>query len=42
MSRARAGPCLLVPNSIRPSYEACLRRSTQATLSGDGRLQRCV
>ena len=42
MSRARAGPCLLVPNSIRPSYEACLRRSTQAALSGDGRLQRCV
>lgn len=36
MSRARAGLCLLVPNSIRPTYEACLRRSMQATLSGDG------
>lgn len=33
MSRARAGLCVLVPNSLRPSYEACLRRSLQAVLS---------
>ena len=33
MSRARAGLCVLVPNSLRPSYEACLRRSLQAALS---------
>jgi hypothetical protein len=33
MSRARAGLCVLVPTSLRPAYEACLRRSLQATLS---------
>jgi Nuclease-related domain/Uncharacterized conserved protein (DUF2075) len=33
MSRARAGLCVLVPTSLRPSYEACLRRSLQAALS---------
>lgn len=29
MSRARAGLCLLLPNSIRPMYEACLRKTMQ-------------
>ena len=33
MSRARAGLCVLVPTSLRPAYEACLRRSMQAVLS---------
>lgn len=33
MSRARAGLCVLVPTSLRPAYEACLRRSLQAALS---------
>jgi len=33
MSRARAGLCVLVPTSLRPAYEACLRRSLQADLS---------
>jgi hypothetical protein len=33
MSRARAGLCVLVPDSLGPAYEACLRRSLQATLS---------
>jgi hypothetical protein len=30
MSRARAGLYLVVPSSLRPAYESCLRRSMQA------------
>ena len=33
MSRARAGLSVLVPNSLRPTYDACVRRALQAVLS---------
>jgi predicted Zn finger-like uncharacterized protein len=33
MSRARAGLCVLVPNSLRPTYDACVNRALLAALS---------